>query len=629
MYDHISNIDRIKLQLIGPISQVVIFHTNGEVIDTCNTLFSVEPKRSVFDQFDFLKSIEEVFSSLPIGERLTFDAIEWNEGTEGLFAMEFVKADSIRLQWIIQDRSGDRAQIAQVQQERNESAINEEFLEIKRKYLEMEKTLLNYKNDELHRIQKFKEQFFAEVSHEMRTPLNSISGLIDLLKSGEINESHQYLMALKATSNHLNAIINDVLDLSKIEAGKFKLVKKSFNIRETLDRMLKGFSVNASNKGIALETRLDAHVPTLVEGDEVRLSQVLYNILSNALKFTEEGSVSLIIEAKPSKTGHKLMFTIIDTGKGISKGEIKKILEPYAQVEGQDHQKFGGTGLGLGIAQQLIQLMGGKLNITSEEGEGTSMSFELEIGHSELSQKEPESLAITNLSHLKVLFVEDDETGLVLFKGIVSQTGIKASYSTTVEDFNNEVQKTHFDFIVTDVNLPDGDMIAAIRLLKERAGINQFTKIIFLSGDEEQSLKGLSTIEGFDYLMKPISVNDLLGLLSVQQSQINIKLDNLSASTQGDKVLMKEIMSTIIETLPLELDNLMKAATNEEFLIMKKGLHKINPSINYLGDERLISERKRLYIEVVDQVLVTNDLSQFCQAVNKALVLFKQELLKF
>jgi len=629
MYDHISNIDRIKLQLFAPLSQVVIFHTNGEIIDTCNTLVSVEPKRSVFDQFDFLKSIEEVFPGLPVGEQLTFDAVEWNEGTEGLFAMEFIKADNIRIQWVIQDRSKDKAQIALVQQERNESAINEEFLEIQRKYLEAEKTLLNYKNDELHRIQKFKEQFFAEVSHEMRTPLNSISGLIDLLKSAGGNEGHQYLMALKTTSNHLNAIINDVLDLSKIEAGKFKLTMKAFDIRQSLDRMLKGFSVSASNKGITLETKLDDSLPSWVEGDEVRLLQVLYNLLGNALKFTEQGSVNLSVEAEASRTGHILRFIIKDTGKGMSKEEIKSILEPYAQLEGQDHQKFGGTGLGLGIAQQLIQLMGGELQISSEKGKGTSMSFELELGQSKLIQSEQEGPALTNLGHLKALIVEDDQTGLVLLKGIVSQTGIRASFSETVESFRNEVQKTRFDFIVSDINLPDGDMISAVRLLKESAGINQFTKVIFLSGEEEQSLEQLHSVDGVDYLRKPINIEDLLNLLSAEQPQQGIKLDNLDASTQGDKVLMKEIMSTIIETLPLELNKLMHAAASEDFHTIKKVLHKINPSINYLGDEQLINERKRLYVEITNQESITNDLSRFYQGVTRALVLFKQELQKF
>lgn len=628
MYNHISNIDRIKLELIAPASQVIIFHSNGDLADSCDTLIRIDPGTSVFDQFDFLKSIEEVFPGLPIGERLTFDAVEWTEGAEGLFAMEFVKTDSIRIQWIIQDRSKDKAQIAQVQQERNESAINEEFLEIQRKYLEVEKSLLNYKNDELHRIQKFKEQFFAEVSHEMRTPLNSISGLIDLLKSTKPDDSSQHLAALKATSNHLNAIINDVLDLSKIEAGKFELTAKVFNFRKTLGHVMNGFSVSASNKGVALVMKLDDSVPTMVEGDEVRLSQVLYNLLGNALKFTEKGSVSLSVASNRSERGHKLSFMIADTGKGMSGADIEKILKPYAQMEGQDHQKFGGTGLGLGIAQRLIELMGGGLEISSEKGKGTSMSFVLELGEAEMTESQSEATATMDLGHLKILFVEDDEIGLLLFNGLVAQTGIRATFSKTIEDFHREVEKTSFDFIVSDVNLPDGNMISAIQSLRGRTGVNRFTRVIFLSGDEQQSLNELETLEGFNYLMKPIRTDDLLELLTLQKPHTSIDLGNLKASTQGDKALMKEIMATIVETLPLELDKLMTAGRNGEFLSLQKVLHKINPSINYLGNEGLISERSRLYVKVSEQELITDELSRFCQAVTETLARFNEELQK-
>ncbi|OEK02662.1 hypothetical protein BFP97_14525 [Roseivirga sp. 4D4] len=624
MYDHISNIDRIKLQLIAPISQVVIFHTNGEVIDTCNTLFSVETKRSVFDQFDFLKSIEEVFPGLPLGERLTFEAIEWNEGTEGLFAMEFVKTDNIRIQWIIQDRSKDKAQIAQVQQERNESAINEEFLEIQRKYLEMEKELLNYKNDELQRIQKFKEQFFAEVSHEMRTPLNSISGLIDLLKSTKGLRDHEYLTALKATSNHLNAIINDVLDLSKIEAGKFRLTSDAFDLRQMLGRILKGFEVGASEKGVVLDTHLDTAIPIMIEGDEVRLSQVIYNLLGNALKFTERGSVSLSINVNSSELGHKLGFTITDTGKGMSEADVKQILEPYAQADGQDHVKYGGTGLGLGIAQQLIGLMGGALKIESQKGVGTSMSFELEFQMSERDVVSEVNSVLPDLGHLKVLFVEDDEIGLVLLKGIVSEAEIQATFSETVEAFNNEIQKQTYDFIVSDVNLPDGNMISAIKGLRATKGPNQFTKVIFLSGDDVPT-KELNEIYGSHYLKKPIATNSLMDILMAEETEVAINLDNLEASTSGDKALMKEILNTILETLPVELSNLKKAESENNQEQLRKVLHKINPSISYLGNEQLIANRKSLYDKVLEQETENGIISEFCDLTRKALAAVVKE----
>ncbi|MBO3698813.1 ATP-binding protein [Roseivirga sp. E12] len=620
MFEHISRIERIKLEMISPLSQVVIFHTNGEVLDTCDTLIKVEAKKSVFDQFDFLKSIEEVFPGLPVGEKLVFDVVEWNEGAEGLFALEFVKFDDTRIQWVILNKTKDQEQITKVQQERNDSAINEEFLEIQRKYLEMEKALLDYKNEELHRVQKFKEQFFAEVSHEMRTPLNSISGLIDLLRSSQSEGSTDYLAALKATSNHLNAIINDVLDLSKIEAGKFSLSLSPFHLKKTIRNIVAGFEHSAREKGVKLNLEIDSTIPVHVDGDSVRFSQVIYNLLSNALKFTDRGHVSLAVTAERSSDSiQTLAFTIRDTGKGMSDRDIEGILEPYAQVEGQDYHQFGGTGLGLGIAQQLIQLMGGRLGIESEEGKGTTMTFQLEFQRSTLEPVQEEDKSTTDLSHLEVLFVEDDEIGTVLLKGIASEMGIKGTFVKSIEAFELEAQERPFDFIVTDVNLPDGDMISAIEGLRSRSGLNQSTKVIFLSGDDKEILDGLQEIENHDYLMKPIATDSLIALLCVEEPQVTINLDNLRTSTQGDGALMKEIIETILETLPLELVKLEKAQKEKDQVLLRKVLHKINPSISYLGNDRLINQRKALYTKVLDQEPINNELRNFCDAVTVAL----------
>lgn len=624
MMDSLSNLDRIKLNMISAVTQVVIFYTNGDVLESCDTLVKVDAKNSIFSQFDFLKSIEEVFPSLPEGEKLDFDMVEWNEQRSGLFSLSFVRLDSTKIQWVIFDKTKEQENIGKVQQARNDSAINEEFLEIQRKYLEMEKALLDFKNEELQRDQKFKEQFFAEVSHEMRTPLNSISGLIDLLKSDQKEANFDYHSALKATSQHLNAIINDVLDLSKIEAGKFTLSSESFDLHKTIDRIVSGFTHGATAKGVALEIELGHSVPKNIKGDQVRLSQIIYNLFGNALKFTSSGSVSLSIEAEVVKEKRfKLNFAIADTGKGMSEEAIHQLLEPYAQVEGQDHREFGGTGLGLGIAQQLIQLMGGELKIQSELEKGTEMSFTLGFEGSKSTEPKISNKEMPDLGHLNVLFVEDDEIGTVLLKGLAKETGIKARFATSIEAFEREITLSTYDRIVSDINLPDGDMITAIGEMRSQKSPNQGTRVIFLSGDDKEMHLGLKELTDWEFLMKPITTTELVELLSIEE--VKIDLDNLRASTQGDIGLMKEIINTIIETLPLELEKLNGAVRVNDRELARKVLHKINPSISYLGVPQLASLRKELYAAVAKGESIEKDFKAFEELVISALEMLEKE----
>lgn len=624
MMDSLSNLDRIKLNMISALTQVVIFHTNGDVLESCDTLVKVDAKNSIFSQFDFLKSIEEVFPSLPEGEKLDFDMVEWNEQRSGLFSLSFERLDSTKIQWVIFDKTKEQENIGKVQQARNESAINEEFLEIQRKYLEMEKALLDFKNEELQRVQKFKEQFFAEVSHEMRTPLNSISGLIDLLKSERRDINFDYHAALKATSQHLNAIINDVLDLSKIEAGKFTLSSESFDLHETIDRIISGFTHGATAKGVALEIELGHSVPKNIKGDQVRLSQIIYNLLGNALKFTSSGSVSLSLKAEVANENlFKLNFAIADTGKGMSQEAIQQLLEPYAQVEGQDYLEFGGTGLGLGIAQQLIQLMGGELKIQSELEKGTEMSFELEFEGSKSIEPKPLKSEMLDLSHLNVLFVEDDDIGTVLLKGLARETGIKARFATSIEAFEREITLSTYDRIVSDINLPDGDMISAIGEMRSKKNLNQRTPVIFLSGDDKAMHLGLEELTDWEFLMKPITTTELIELLNTKE--VNVNLDNLRASTQGDIGLMKEIIITIIETLPLELEKLNQSVLENDTELSRKVLHKISPSISYLGVPELASLRKELYAAVAKGESIEKGFKAFEELVISALEMLEKE----
>lgn len=596
-----ARLDQIKLNLIRSTYQVTLFNLSGKVTESCETLLKVGRQHSIYDQFDFLKSLEDIIPELPLHEKLVFAAVEWEERVHGLFSISIERIEASLVQWIIQDNSGLKEDTLKLQQERNNATINEEFLEIQQKYLEMEKELLRYKNDELQRVQEFKTLFFAEVSHEMRTPLNSISGLISLLQEGLSARNPEYLGALRATSNHLNSIINDVLDLSKAEAGKLILDDTTFSAQQVVQNIITGFSLLAKEKRLVIDFTVAKEVPNTLIGDPIRLSQIIYNLLGNALKFTDEGSVSFTVKSEPKDAEtHQLHFEIKDTGKGMSGENIATILEPYAQSQGQSHHQFGGTGLGMGIANQLITLMGGELSIESRLGKGTTMAFDLNFKEGEAIHGEAQT-APTDLSHLNVLVAEDDPISLILLENTLTRSGAKSQFVSNMGTLKEALLNHSFDLILADINLEDGPSTNVLIELKQKLQ----TPVIFLSGESESKLPELKQLENWSFLMKPIDSAELVALMTGVEKPLRIDLSNLKAVTQNDLGLMKELMGIISETLPLELEKLEEAIKGHDFKMAEKVLHKINPSISYFGIPTLVNERKVLY----DAVAVGEDIS--------------------
>ncbi|OEK06955.1 hybrid sensor histidine kinase/response regulator [Roseivirga misakiensis] len=610
-----SAIDEIKLGLVQNKSQVVIFHTDGQVQKSCNTLFNVNSASSIYNQFDFLKSLEELIPTLPLAERLHFGAVEWEEQVNGLFSISLERVQPETVHWVIQDKTEGKSETQKIQQERNEATINEEFLDIQRKYLEMEKELLHYKNQELERIQAFKTQFFAEVSHEMRTPLNSIGGLINLLQEGPKSRSSEYLKALSATSTHLNSIINDILDLSKVEAGKLELNNSPFDLRKSLQNVVTGFSHMVQEKGLELILTIDQEVPKTLDGDAVRLTQVVYNLLGNALKFTGNGHVELrVVRLKKSSERCELGFEVSDTGKGMSPESIQRILEPYGQAEGQDYGQYGGTGLGMGIAKELINLMGGQLSIKSEVGVGTKMAFSINFGIT--GESIPSSDEITlRLGHLNVLIAEDDPVSQMVLKDSLAKFQILApQLVSSVKELKTALETSKFDVVLSDLNLTDGNSLA---LFSEMAA-QSLPPIIFLSGDISEQPKSFE-FDNWHFLLKPVNLNALGTLLKGIKPTSMVDLSNLKVATHQNVDLMKELIQIILDTLPEEIEKINVALSESELVIAKKGLHKIGPSVSYLGNDQLIDTRRLLHDRLENSDDITVEFDQFSVEILTAL----------
>ena len=297
-----TGLKQSKLAYYDQKSQYVLMNREGTLLETCHTLFRVPTlSPSLFESIPFLEGLQDLLTALQPSEELPFRCVQTTLlGREGYFDFIFRRHEADIL-WLIYDFTDHYEPLIPTQQERNNQAIEGEFMRIKQKATELEKQLLEYKNEELRRIQEVKTNFFSQVSHEMRTPINSIVGLVSLLTDRDSEAKHEYIEALKATSQHLATIVNDVLDLAKLEAGRITLETISFNLRDTVRNVMSSFQYVAQEKGIELSHSVDERLPSYMMGDPTRLAQVLYNLVGNAVKFTHEGGVRLVVRGQKKK----------------------------------------------------------------------------------------------------------------------------------------------------------------------------------------------------------------------------------------------------------------------------------------------------------------------------------------
>ncbi|MGW8123364.1 ATP-binding protein [Roseivirga echinicomitans] len=594
-----SKLDQVKLQQVASKIQVTIFDEAGKILESCDTLLKTNKNESIFDQFIFLQSLQEVFKTMPLGDRHEFPEVEWEEQRQGLFSLTFDKLQSGQIQLVILDKTSDYPKILINQQSRNDSAINEEVALLKNKVAAMENQLLGFQNEELKRIQTFKNQFFANVSHELRTPLNSISGLVSLIQDDNLT-LNRYLPSLKATSNHLNAIINDILDLSKIEAGKLKFEKTNFNLQECISNIIAGFEFEAESKNTQL--KLEAPKETiLLKSDPTRLSQVLYNLMGNALKFTSNGVVTLAVKVLGEENGNvNLRFELTDTGIGMTEEQIRTVLEPYAQADHSTNRIFGGTGLGLNIAIKLIEAFGGKLTIASQPQQGTTMRFDLAFAQgTAIIKKNEVSKLIPSFADFNILFGEDDPVNQAVIVSFLKSRHAKLTVVSSGEALLSSLANHNFDLVISDIQFPG---ISGIEVISQTRSNHDFVPFLFVSGNDLNETTSLALLSNWRLLQKPIdlsflekNITDTLAL----KTKYSIDLSTLQRTVQHDQSFINEMVETILASLPLELNVLNNKISEANWSEVRKVLHKIRPSVDYLGIPILSQSRKEIY-ELMD-----------------------------
>ena len=366
-----------------------------------------------------------------------------------------------------------------------------------------------------------KSEFLANMSHEIRTPLNAILGFSQLLQSAPLKGLHlEYMGNLLQAGESLLSILNDVLDYSKMEAGRLELVKESFVLKELLSAVAQLFSYQLHEKNLSLRVQVDDAVPTHLLGDALRLRQILINLVGNAFKFTEQGAIEITVEC-PHRTDESLSlkFSVIDSGIGMNEQQVSRLFNSFAQADSSITRRFGGTGLGLFICRQLVGLMGGVISVESVPGVGSSFSFTVNLSESQsrLGAEQPGEMPVPDelvpLRDLRVLLVEDNSVSLIVAQAFLDSLGMQV---TTAVDGLQAVERAlsaTFDVILMDLQLPGIDGLEAALRIRSQLGADAPPIICLSAADMKTDHHAYLAAGMVDHVSKPIMRDELIRVL--------------------------------------------------------------------------------------------------------------------
>ena len=361
-----------------------------------------------------------------------------------------------------------------------------------------------------------KQQFMSTMSHEIRTPLNEVIGISNLLHQGDPREDQmEYINTLRFSANHLLTLVNDILDYNKMEAGKIVFEKTEFDLATMLDDVKRSYSHRANEKGISFIVDKTEDLPCVLIGDPVRLNQVISNLLSNAMKFTSEGEVTLKARVKQLQ-GNKvqLEFSVRDTGIGIEQEKLGEIFESYAQATADTTRKYGGTGLGLAICKKLVELQGGNIAVTSEPGKGSVFTFSIEYTLPEAETKSADQGSADSMKELagkKILVAEDNKINFFVANKFLESWGVIVTHVENGSLALDELNKQEFDLILMDLHMPVMDGIEATRIIRnsDDEKISRIPIVALTAAVMSEANDKIENLAINDYVLKPFKPKDL------------------------------------------------------------------------------------------------------------------------
>lgn len=466
-----------------------------------------------------------------------------------------------------------------------------------------------------------KELFLANMSHEIRTPMNGILGMASLLGKTRLDDKQRnFLKLIYESANNLLVIVNDVLDLEKIIAGKLIVEKLPFKIIDKVTTIVQSFIYKAEEKGVALIYQNSIPPDLIIVGDPYRLNQILNNILSNAVKFTEKGKIVITTRIKSFEDQiATIQFIIKDTGIGISEKNLKEIFEPFVQADPAISRKYGGTGLGLTICKSLLEMQGGSLSVASTAGVGSTFTINIPYLISEQEDEKPDApleLDYTRLKGRRILLAEDVELNQFIARHLLESWGIEVTVANNGREALVAVEKNNYDLVLMDIQMPEMDgteATKAIRLLPDT--IKAKVPVIALTanalkGDSEKYLSVGMT----DYLSKPFDETKLFQVITRNMTSLAVApeeespaeettapvitktkatvpmatnvlydLSTIRSISGGDESFVQKMIDLFIETVPQNVEALNKALAEQDWEQVSKMAHKLKSTLDSMG----------------------------------------------